>query len=356
MISSCSDDEGNKIDYEALMKTKCDSVVTNTDVPGIAIKVKAPGKDIDFIYAVGEADIDNHLPMRSDMTHRIGSVTKTFVVTVMLQLVDAGLLSLDTPLSAYYPEIPYSEIITMEMLSSMTSGIKEYMETEEFSTILINDLTQYFAPDSLINYAVRAGVDFYPGTNWHYCNTNLIIIGRIIEKITGNELKTELENRIFNELGMTDTEFLNGGTAMPGDHPQGYYSGVVDSVEYNYTEVLDISVAWAAGSIVSTLADLQVYVDALINGELISSELQQLRLECQHQVPGKIIKYGIGLVDYNDFYGHNGGFFGFTTSCYKSLEKDCSIIIFYNSYIESNQPDKLFEEIAGIIYPEIIWE
>jgi len=250
-FSACSEDDKNTIDYEGMIKAVCDSVALNTEVPGIVIQIKAPEEGIDLLYATGTSDIEQDLPMLSDMTHRIGSVTKTFVITVMLQLIDEGELSLNTTLDNYYPQVPQSEIITMEMLADMTSGLRNYMETEEFGLILESDISHYFSPDSLINIAIRGGADFDPGTGWHYSNTNTILIGRIIEMITGNELKSELETRIFDVLGMTDTEFLDGGTTIPGDHPQGYHAGVIDPSMYNMTEVYDISMGWAAGSIVS---------------------------------------------------------------------------------------------------------
>jgi len=242
------------------------------------------------------------------------------------------------------------------MLADMTSGIKNYMETEEFYIILEGEPNHYFAPDSLINISLRAGADFDPGTDWHYSNTNTILIGRIIEMITENSLLNELNDRIINPLGMTETVFLDEGTTIPGNHPQGYYAGVVDPEMYNMTEFFDISMAWAAGSIVSTIADMQIYVDALVDGDLISSELQQLRLICQHSLPEPNLYYGIGIADYNGFYGHNGGFPGFTTSCYKSPGRDCSIIIFYNCQLNEFEPDDLFEQISSLIYDDITWE
>lgn len=356
LFSACSEDDKNTTDYEGVITAICDSIVENTEVPGIVLQIKAPGKGIDLLYATGISDIEQNLPIRTDMTHRIGSVTKTFVVTVMLQLIDEGNLTLDTTLDNYYPNIPQSENITIEMLTDMTSGLKNYMETEEFFLILETEPAHYFAPDSLINISVRAGTDFDPGTGWHYSNTNTILIGRIIEMITGNDLKTELETRIFDVIGMPDTEFLNEGTEIPGDHPQGYYAGEIDQIYYNMTSVFDISMGWAAGSIVSNIADLQKYVNALVDGDLISNDLHQLRLSCQNPVPGRVLNYGIGMADYNGFFGHNGGFPGFTTSCYKSPDKNCTFLIFFNCQLNDNLPDMLFEQISKIIYPDLDWE
>ena len=356
LFSACSDDDKNTTDYEGMITAICDSIVANTDVPGIVIQIKAPDEGIDLLYATGKSDLEQDLPMRSDMTHRIGSVTKTFVITVMLQLIDEGELTLDTTLDNYYPKVPQAEIITMEMLADMTSGLRNYMETAEFFAILEGEADHYFAPDSLINISIRAGADFDPDTSWHYSNTNTILIGRIIEMITGNDLKSELETRIFDVLGMTDTEFINEGTTIPGDHPQGYHAGEIDPDYYNMTEVFDISMGWAAGSIVSNMADMQKYVNALVDGTLISDNLQQLRLNCQNPVPGRVLQYGIGMADYNGFFGHNGGFPGFTTSCYKSIDKNCTFLIFYNCQLNTNLPDMLFEQLSGLIYPDIDWE
>jgi len=356
LFTACSDDDNNHVDYDYAIMAICDSLVANSPVPSIVIQIKAPDKNIDLLYATGMEDLEQQIEIRTNQTHRIGSITKTFVVTVLLQLIDEELLTLETKLDNYYPQIPEAESITMEMLTDMTSGLKNYMEAEEFYTILEGEMDHYFAPDSLINISIRAGADFAPGADWHYSNTNTILIGRIIEMITGNTLKNELENRIFENLGMTETVFLNEGTTIPGDSPQGYYAGEVDSLMYNMTEVLDISMAWAAGSIVSSMADMQKYLNALVDGDLLSSEMQQLRLSCQNQVTEKPIKYGLGMADYQKFFGHNGSFPGFTTSCYKSPDKDCSIIIFFNCQLDENVPDMLFEEITAMLYDDICWE
>jgi len=355
LFSACSDDDKNTTDYEGMITAICDSIVANTDVPGIVIQIKAPDEGIDLLYATGKSDLEQDLPMRSDMTHRIGSVTKTFVITVMLQLIDEGELTLDTTLDNYYPQVPQAEIITMEMLSNMTSGLRNYMETAEFYEIVEGEADHYFAPDSLINISIRGGADFDPGTSWHYSNTNTILIGRIIEMITGNDLKSELETRIFDVLGMTDTEFINEGTTIPGNHPQGYHAGEIDPTMYNMTEVFDISMGWAAGSIVSNIVDMQKYLEALVDGDLISADLQQLRLNCQYTVLEDILSYGIGMADYKGFFGHNGGFPGFTTSCYKSPERDCSFLIFYNCQLDNNSTDLLFKKLSTLIYPDMNW-
>jgi len=108
--------------------------------------------------------------------------------------------------------------------------------------------------------------------------------------------------------------------------------------------------------IVSNMVDMQKYVNALVDGDLISDDLQQLRLNCQNQIPGRVLKYGIGIADYNGFFGHNGGIPGFTTSCYKSIDKNCTFLIFYNCQIDSHLPDMLFEHLSSLINPDMNWE
>jgi len=329
------------------MRAAADSIIKNTHVPGLVALVVDHNKGIDWIYEAGVSNISEKLPMNRNYTFRVGSNTKTFVVTVLLQLVDEKKLSLDDKLSKYFPEYPKSEIITIAMLANMTSGIYNYTDDENFWIAIENDPAKVWTPKELIDWGFSFNFDFEPGSMWKYSNTNTIIIGRIIEKITGNSLENEINNRIIQPLQLKNTGFLTSGLDFPSPHPRGYYTGEyepgVDATVFN-----DISWAWAAGSAYSTPRELQKYVEFVVGGGLVSSSMQQRRLNDLRFVAENTY-YGLGILKRGSFYGHNGALIGFSSSMYHSNARNATIIIYFNALLPE-PADLLFFKIVEILY------
>ena len=323
-----------------------DSMLQATDIPGIVALVVDHKRGIDWLYATGYSDIVNKRPMDARHTFRIGSNTKTFTGTVLLQLVDEGKLKLEDKLSKYFPAYPRADSITIAMLCNMTSGIYNYTDTEEWMEEIYSNPTKVWTPAESV--AIGFSKDFYfsPGEGWYYSNTNTILLGMIIEQITGNTLQSEVTNRIVKPLQLTSTGLLTSGTGFYGTHGRGYYFGEL-AADADMTEYFDISWAWAAGSVYSTPRELQKYVEALVRGGLLSKELQQRRLDEIVELSPKA-GYGLCLLKRGSFYGHNGAVPGFTTSMYHSNEKDCTVIIYFNCLLDV-MPDKLFERFVQIM-------
>ncbi len=328
-----------------------DSVVDNTHVPGIVAGVWAPNEGLDFIYTGGYADLETHALMDENMIFRIGSNTKTFTITVLLQLVDEGKLSLDDKLSDFFPDYPRANEVTIEMLANMRSGIFSYTENPAFWEALIVNPSHVWTTDELIELG---GDQYYfdPGTSFHYSNTNTILIGEIIEKLTGQSLETNIQNRILTPLELYNTTYIIAGKSIPGFHPKAYYGGEYDPEFPELSEMIDVSWAGAAGCMTSDIFDLAKYAIALGKGSLISSNLQQKRLNCS-VIEGKEMKYGIGIFEYKGFYGHNGGLPGFTSLMVHSPEKDCTIIIWYNCQLKGDDPTQLLYKIPKMIYANL---
>jgi len=329
------------------MKLVTDSIIQNTQVPGIVALVADYKRGIDWIYAVGLSDIQNQLPMNEHLTFRIGSNTKTMVGTVLLQLVDEGLLSLNDKLAKFFPDYPKSDIITIAMLANMSSGIFNYSDDEEWLYELFTNPTRVYAPHELVDIGFSHDFYFDPGDDFHYSNTNIILLGMIIEQITGNSLEAEVENRIARPLNLVNTALITSGTTLPGNHSRGYF--FYDDDEYeDATEKYDISWAWAAGSAYSTPRELQNYLEHLVKGGLISDSLQQKRLNDMINVNERV-DYGLAIYKTDSFYGHNGALPGFATSMYHSIEKDCTIIIYFNGLLDLH-PDYLFKRFTEILF------
>ena len=318
------------------MKAVTDSIIQNTRGPGIVALVVDHKRGIDWLYTAGVSDIPNKLPMDGSYNFRIGSNTKTLTCTVLLQLVDEGKLSLSDTLSKYYPAYPQSHKITIAMLLDMKSGIFNYSEDMSvFMQSMISNPARVWQPQELIDLGFSHNFYFEPGNDFHYSNTNTFIIGKLIEKLTGNSLETEINNRIVQPLGLKNTRFLTWGVGLPGNHGKGYEINN-DNTYTDATEHYDISWGWAAGSAYSTPRELQKYVEALVRGDFLSGSLQQKRLtENFYGRPdlwlGKIT-YGLGIMRCGkSFYGHGGDLAGCSSTMYHSNEKDCTVILYFNT-------------------------
>lgn len=333
------------------MKVAADSVVQTTRVPGVVVLVIDNKKSLDWLYSTGVSDIPNQIPSNGNLVFRIGSCTKTFTITVLLQLAGEGKVSFSDKLSKYFPQYPKSDSVTILMLTNMTSRIHDYFHiTPSLFETMRTYPTKIWTPSELTGLGFNVGFDSIPGLGWGYSNTNTILVGRIIEQVTGNSLETEIKNRIITPLSLVNTGFITSGIDLPGNHGRGYY--FIDYIEgEDFTEYFDASVYWAAGSIYSTPRELAKYAGVLVGGGLLPDSLQIRRLHDDfYYMPD--IAYGIGIAKQGSFYGHSGEMPGFMTNMYHSNDKQCTIIIYYNSLLigPENDPDKLFKRIVHILY------
>ncbi len=356
ILISCSDDNPTNPDSQKTneqLQAIVDSIIADTPVPGMVAGIWAPDKNIAWTYAAGYSDMENMTPMSSDLLFRIGSNTKTMTITVLLQLVDEGLISLDDKLSKYRPEFPQADQVTIEMLTDMTSGYHNYSETDEFINSLVNNPAKVWQPEELIQIAMNHPMYFDPGEGWYYSNTNTFIIGTLIEELTGKSLGENIRERIFQPLGLDNSYFPESGMDFPrNDFYHGYYMDAYEEGYPDYSEYFDISWAWAAGAGISTLHDLKTYVETLVEGGLISDSLQSKRLNCKNQIKPNV-SYGIGMFNMYGFRGHNGGLPGYNSFMVHDPDRNCTIIILQNCYLEDQKVDKMFTLLAPVLYPEL---
>jgi len=347
---SCEKDEEPNSNRNLIgqMEAVTDSLVANANIPGIVALVVDHKKGIDWLYTAGYANTANQVPMSSTHLFRIGSNTKTMVGTVLLQLVDEGLLSLEDKLSAFFPEFSRSDEVTIAMLCNMTSGVFNYTEDLAWGNAINENPDRQWTPRQLTEVGLSHNFYFDPGTGWTYSNTNTIIVGLIIEQLTGNTLQEEIDNRIVKPLQLTRTEFLTSGTELPDPHGTGYAWDEEESEYTDVTEMIDASWVWAAGSAYSTPRELQKYVETLVEGGFLSENLQNRRLTQLHSLD-EHTSYGYNILKRGSFFGHNGGLPGYTSSMYHSKEKNCTVIIYFNCFAEI-QPDYLFFRFMSILY------
>ncbi|SEL70468.1 serine hydrolase domain-containing protein [Rhodococcus maanshanensis] len=294
-----------------------DRILANGAV-GVQVRTTRDGRTA--TATAGSSVLGTPWAVPDDGRFRIGSVTKMFIATVLLQLVEEERVELDAPVSRYLPGLlPDGDTITVRMLLQHTSGLYNYtdalpLDDGEFLAIRFRPYT----PHELVDLSTSRPLDFAPGTDWAYSNTNYIVLGMLIEKVTGRSWDTEVAARITTPLGMLATSAPRGSVFIPAPHARGYHP--VAGVPVDTTE-LDPSWGGAAGEMISTTADLDLFLTALIDGRLLrSAQLAELT-SAKPDTDG----YGLGAFARNTpcgltAWGHSGGIPGYTTLAFTTLD------------------------------------
>ena len=339
---------GGSPDYAAGLQASLEEVVNTTTVPSAIVIVRS-GQFGDATFTFGTTELGGSEPVTTKDHGRVGSVTKTMTATVILQLVQEGRLALDDPVSKYVTDVPDGDNITIAQLLDMRSGLYSYTEDPEFLQAIEADPQRVWTPQELLDIAFAHPADFAPGSNWRYTNTNYILLGLIMEQLTGQTASELLEQRLFTPLGMDDTSLPaleDSSMAVPFVH--GYHYG-------SFSEPLpaeqqaqaaagtllpeDVSDAnpswgWTAGSVISTPDDLAVWVDALVSGTLLEPATQQLRLDSIQSIGPDypqaegIYGYGYGIDRTGTYYGHGGQITGYNTAMSHDPDTDTTVIVF----------------------------
>ncbi|MEU8996174.1 serine hydrolase domain-containing protein [Streptomyces caniferus] len=268
-------------------------------------------------YTAGAGDLATGSKVPRDGQVRIGSNTKTFTAVVVLQLVGEGKIRLDAPVDSYVPGLVRGEGIdgrdlTVRQLLQQTSGLPNYTN--------YGLQPRYYDPRDLLDIALRHKADFAPGTKWEYSNTNYVLAGLIIQKVTGRPLAQEIDQRIIKRIGLRHTSFpAPGDLTIREPHPKGYDQESAGAPLRDVTET-DPSWGWAAGQMISTNSDLNRFFTALLTGRLLPApQLAQMRTTVPAGRPfGSGARYGLGLVSTplscgGVSWGHGGSFPGYET-------------------------------------------
>ena len=279
----------------------------------LASVTDAHGDHVDV--AVGEGDIESGDTARADGEVRIASNTKMYVATIVLQLVEEGVVALDEPIETYLPGLVAGEgiagtDITVRQLLQHRSGLPEYADQVAADAFGVQDV--YIAPRDMLDVALEKPAVFVPGERWEYSNTNYLTLGLLIERMTERPLYEQVDERIVKPLGLQHTYLpVPGERELRGEHPLGYHLG--DDGELRDITTMDPSFAWSAGAIVASPNDLNAFMQALLNGELLSDAGLA---EMQTTVPAgdelwPEATYGLGLQSYplscgGVAWGHGG--------------------------------------------------
>jgi D-alanyl-D-alanine carboxypeptidase len=267
-----------------------------------------------YRQASGQARLDPPLVMAPGAKLRVGSITKSFVSTVALQLVGEGRLRLSDPVERWLPGlVPNGEQITVQQLLNHTSGLFNYTEDEAWVTGLFTDPLKSYTPQQLVAVSNAHPPQFAPGTSWSYSNTNYIVVGLILQRVTHRPVSDLIEQRIIQPLHLRHTSFPDRSPDIAGYHAHGYYPPSITGDGYfDFTRVSP-SWAWTAGALVSNTDDLRTFYRALLGGRLLRpAQLAAMKT----LVPTENgFDYGLGLFRWDTpcgpVWGHDGSVPGY---------------------------------------------
>jgi D-alanyl-D-alanine carboxypeptidase len=271
------------------------SIYDSTEIFFVNGLVRRDGKTL-HQYSSGYENVEMKIKNSAKTRFMIGSITKTYTAAIIMQLKEEGKLRLDDKLAKFLPDIPNADQITVEMLLRHRSGLHNYTSEPDFMTEVVNPISKSQFLEKFKNLAV----DFTPDSTFQYSNTNYILLGAIIEEVSGDTYANQLQTRIIDKLGMKATT-LGRPAGLPNMAKSYQF---IEDVWKTTTPKWNSDWAWAAGGISATAEDVALFLEALFGGKLVSSESLELMTDIKEG-------YGFGLVtipfNHQRFYGHSGG-------------------------------------------------
>lgn len=340
LITACRESDVRQLALRAIdsvaMRDTVERLAKEMLVPGAVVILRAPHGEFTTTYGV--TTFGGAVPTGLEQHVRVGSNTKTWTATVILQLIQEGRLSLDDPVSKYLPDVPNGAHISIEQLLAMRSGLYNYTETLELNRALDEQPDRVWTPEQLLALSFEHPPEFAPGTRFGYSNTNTILLGLIAEQLEGGKpLATIMRDRLFTPLGLRNTVLPDiTSNAIPEPYSHGYMYGnnvltmgsppaLPDSMQAaahagrlaprDQTR-MNPSWGWAAGAGISTAHELVAWVQALVGGELLNADLHARRLASVNAVDPNdpnSASYGWGIARFGDLYGHTGELPGYNS-------------------------------------------
>lgn len=332
---------------QAQLQAALDETMAEYDVPGAVAGVWLPDTG-SWTTAAGLADIEAGEPTTTDMSWPLRSVTKSFTVTLLLQLVDDGELTLDDPISDYVDGVTDGDRITLRELAGMSSGVADYTN-DDFLSVFSEDPARLFTLHELNGFMLGKPAQFAPGTSHVYTNANTNLLGAVIEQATGQPFDEVLSERILAPLGLDDTQYMVDAADWTQPHASGY--GPADEPREPMDQ--NFSIFGPAGGMVSTLDDARVWAEALAAGALLDPATQKERQQGAPLDAGPPYdSYALGIGETNGWWGHNGEGLGFTAAVFHHPQTGASIVVFMNesNLVDGEHPaDQAFRRMAEIL-------
>jgi CubicO group peptidase (beta-lactamase class C family) len=312
----------------------------NGPVAAYGIGVKK-GDDVLLSTGYGWADVENQVPAKAETVFRIGSITKQFTAAAIMQLVEAGKVSLDDEITRFFPDYPtQGHTVTVRHLLTHTSGIKSYTGIPAFQRMRTRSLTD----EELVDVFKDLPFDFAPGEEYRYNNSAYYLLGMVVEEVSGETYKDYVRNHIFEPLGMTGSLYCDEQPIIPW-RAEGYGRRDGELVNDDY---LAMSLPGAAGALCSTVPDLLTWTEALTTGQVVSPESYALMTTRNTLNDGSETGYGFGLGVSTHLgharVAHSGGINGFSTFMAHFPEEDLDVVVLANT--EGAEPGRLAEVIS----------
>ncbi|MCB5167748.1 beta-lactamase family protein [Streptomyces bambusae] len=304
--------------------------------PGAMARFKGP-EGVEF-RSEGVQDRTTGEAMNPKSRFRIGSVSKTFSSVVLLQLVDEGKVKLDDPVNAYLPGLLPDDRITVRHLMTHRSGLADYTNAMFAQTVPGFEAVRnkVFTYQELVALSLKEPRTTEPGVSYKYSNTNFVVVGMIIEKVTGHGVAKEYGKRIIKPLKLKNTSYVHPATAIKGVHARGYLhpdeagAPLVDSTEQT------VSWAQSAGAVISNETDLGTFMSALLRGKLLSAKTLEAMTTVTPTDATNTRHYGLGLRRYDltcgtQVFGHTGTVQGFYTYAFTTRDGKRSLSAMANT-------------------------
>jgi len=326
---SAAEKEFDKETQEKMEKA-LDKVMEESRSPAAIVGVWAPGEGT-WVVAKGKADIETgQLAQIKDKT-RIGGITKTFVATAVLQLVDEGKIGLDDAVNKYLSFMPTGSKVTVRQLLNHSSGIFDAENDDPiFAKAVLENPSKKLSPQEIVEVSLAHKPYNQPGKGAHYSNTNYRLLGMIVEEATGKEFGVVIQEKIIDRLGLSNTVFATQ-PEIRGDYLHGY--AVLESTTIDVTTDPAIWLLWASGNMISKLQDQKEWARALGRGVLLSKKTYEEMvswIEIAAALPDKF-KYGLGVDRVGDrFIGHAGATEGYYGRIAYDPGTDTTIVLLFN--------------------------
>lgn len=343
--SSITEPENQILTDETIAKLQAaaDKVMMEKQVPGMIAYIAVEGEgELNITRGVG--NLTTSEPMNIKNYFRMASVTKTFTTEAVLILVDEGKIDIDKTISFYLPEysIPGRDTITIRMLGNMTSGLIDVLGDPALGASYYGSQgTMKFTPEELIVPLFTSQLQFTPGSQYNYCNSNTILLGLVIKKVTGKALKDVFAEKIFQPLGLTHTFWPETNYL-----PQPYHHAYTSLLGTKHQDVTYYGNSWgnAAGILVSNIADLKIWAKEIAEGNLLSATSKNERYLMGVEGSG----YGFGVEMILDLFGHSGGIIGWNSMVFYDKIKKITIITHANS-LDDQPASYAFQEFAKVL-------
>jgi D-alanyl-D-alanine carboxypeptidase len=309
------------------LQRAADRLVTTSEIPAVITLFEQDGRQT--VVAAGHADLAARRKARPGDRFWVGSVTKAFVATLVMQLVAEHRLRLDDTVDRLVPgRLRAGRQIRLRNLLNHTSGIPDYMSLEPWRSAVARNPRVVIPPRRLVSSAARLPLEFRPGSRASYSNTNYLVLAEVLERVTGRRLERLLRRRIFKPLGLTNTAYESGRRSLRRHQIHGYD---VSGPRRRDVSLHGLGGPWADGAIVSNARDLATFVGALLRGKLVPPPLVARMATI---VPGSrgegMGLYRLGSPCGRRYYGHTGGTPGYVTFAAGSRDARRVIVVSVN--------------------------